>query len=111
MLGSLKAVPALIVYQAEAHAADEWPVGPTLSDTAQHQTTEERIEAARRLVDRYQVTNRVVVAPVDSALETTWGAWPFRYYVVEAGRLRLKAEPDPTTHYYSLDQLAGWLAR
>jgi len=41
--------------------------------------------------------------------QTTFSAWPFRFYVVANGKLALKAQPDALSFHYNLDEIRQWI--
>jgi hypothetical protein len=86
-----------LVYVEEAHAEDEWPIGnafrtdvdsPLWSPALlQSRTGEERLARANRhLRDRFfpsQSWIRVVADRDNHAFQTTFGAWPTGFYLIE----------------------------
>ena len=99
----------LAIYIAEAHARDQWPVGKTISCVDQPTTLEQRLENARQFKKKFSFEMPMLVDSMDNAFHTTYGAWPFRFYVINDGKLMLKAEPGETTYAYNLDELDTWI--
>jgi thyroxine 5-deiodinase len=98
-------VSFVMIYIAEAHASDEWPTGKKLSGCKQHATLAERIAAAQHFQQetKSQFDMPMVVDSMDNVFANTFGAWPFRYFVLDpAGKLIFKAQPDPVTFMYPL---------
>ena len=97
-----------LVYIAEAHAADEWPIGSTEYCLPQHAKLEDRIGAAQRTVgflcDK-QVQEfglqdwEVVVDSLEDRFGSVYGAWPTRFYLVAEKRLRWIAQPEGATYF------------
>ena len=113
----------LLVYVAEAHAADEWPVGNPIKYN-QPQTIDERLSIARDFVAKYEIMDAGIPLVVDdlgsgtshnregiaedNPVDTAYAIWPTRWYVVQGGVIRYKAQPD-STHEYKLENLRKFL--
>ena len=86
-----------LVYIAEAHARDEWPVGNPLR-IAQPATTAERCAVARRLL-RETAAGAAAAAGVavyvdgaeEDGFDGAFRAWPTRFYALKAGAVRRRA--------------------
>lgn len=92
-----------IVYILEAHANDEWPVGSQLFDYPQATTMELRAKAAYDFVTQFSILAPVVLDTIDNAFETEYAPWPFRFYVVDKGIIKIK--PTPIDGTYNLCEL------
>jgi len=101
-------VVVAVVYIAEAHASDEWPAGYRVSFTQAPNTLEERIGLARNL--QGYAGESILVDGIDNAFLRTFSAWPFRYFIIHAGRLALKAQPNPEQFFYNFEAAQTWLA-
>jgi len=97
------------IYLTEAHAADEWPVGPSVSFCKQPQTRAERCELAVRLKEQYEITFPMLVDTMENEFDNTFAAWPLRYYVISNGKLIFKAQPDLKTFGYDTSVLSRFL--
>jgi hypothetical protein len=105
-----------IVYIAEAHAQDVWPIssaryscdGRPVTVLAPS-TTAERRQIAADFVRRYRVRLPVLVDGIDDAFERALAPWPLRFYVVDedTGQLRYIAQPQACS--YDLSKLRDWL--
>ena len=99
----------LTVYIAEAHAADEWPIGasapaasapaddaaplpPPAGPVLQHRDAGARRAAARAFAAAGWPTPLALDALDDGALRL-FGAWPLRVYVIHRGRVAHKSQP------------------
>lgn len=90
-----------LVYIAEAHAVDEWPIrsaryepsGQPVS-IAQHRSDAERAAAARRFRETFAVPFPVLADPIDGRFEASFCTWPFRFYVIRHGRVLFRAQPE-----------------
>lgn len=100
----------LLIYIAEAHARDQWPVGKTISCVNQPKTLNERLDNARQLQKDFQCEIPMLVDSMDNTFHTTYGAWPFRFYVIHENKLVFKAEPHKETFTYNMDELDRWIA-
>lgn len=106
----------LVVYIAEAHASDEWPVGARTSVTTQPTTLAHRMRLASRVHTELLGQDEgltVVCDDMSNSFQTVMAAWPIRFYVVEpeSGELLYKAQPDlrPEVYGYSLETVTDWL--
>ena len=97
--GALRRVRFVMVYVAEAHAEDEWPIssgrynagrGPVR--VTQPTSHEERVTLARRFVCDFDplgdVFDEILVDDVDTGdeFERKFAPWPFRFFGVGAPR-------------------------
>jgi len=98
----------LVVYIAEAHAVDEWPVGDPLK-IMQPKTNVERAAIAKKFKESYSFMLPMLADTVENDFEQTYSAWPIRFYVVQDKKILFKAFPDEHNTYDSippaLDQL------
>jgi len=78
-----------LVYIQEAHATDTWPMpssryqpqGKVVNLTA-HTCLEERIEAARKLVEEMEVKGEVLIDTMEDTFNKEYNAWPTMFYVI-----------------------------
>jgi hypothetical protein len=78
-----------LIYISEAHAEDEWPLSKHWK-ICQHKTIEERIDAAKMLIDQNKLTPPVFVDALGgNNFETHYAAWPERGYVVSKNKITL----------------------
>ena len=82
------------VYIAEAHAADEWPVGARVSFCNQPRTLEERVALAKSFRERFEGSFPLLADTMDNQFMDAFAAWPYRFYIVQGGKVALKAMPD-----------------
>ena len=106
-------------YIAEAHAADEWPVGNPLVYN-QPKALSERLSIANDFVREFSIDTEPLLHLVVDELSTNneqesnpvdraYAFWPTRFYVVDAGgEVAYKAQPNET-HEYKLEELAAFL--
>ncbi|CAF1057994.1 unnamed protein product [Rotaria sordida] len=103
------AMRLLTIYIAEAHARDQWPAGKTISCVDQPKTLVERLENAREFKKKFNFEMPILVDSMDNTFHITYGSWPFRFYIINDGKLILKAEPGITTYAYDLNELDTWI--
>jgi hypothetical protein len=91
----------LLIYIAEAHAADEWPInsarcaGPRNSVAAPTSLAERRAVAARMCSALPALTTLpLLVDGLDDAFLRTFAAWPVRLYGVRRGVLERIGQPQ-----------------
>ena len=95
------------VYIAEAHAADEWPIGdgvhPSTCSIKQPVSLRERRAAARAFVRELAWPFEVLVDSMSDAFEHTFAAWPLRFYLVAADGKAFAhvAQPKPNSYVSS----------
>ena len=108
----------LVVYIAEAHASDEWPVGALTSVTTQPTHLQHRINLAQKVKSKLLHDEvDVVCDAMDNGFQQTMAAWPIRAYVVDPPQsgtvtLRWKAQPTlapPKVYGYDLNAMTAWL--
>jgi len=99
----------LAVYIAEAHAKDEWPVGESISVCDQPKTLEERQAIARRFVAQHSFKLPIVLDSMNNTFMKTFAAWPVRFFVIQNGKLALKAQPIQAQFAYNIGDLEEWL--
>uniref|UniRef100_A0A667WHB5 Iodothyronine deiodinase n=1 Tax=Myripristis murdjan TaxID=586833 RepID=A0A667WHB5_9TELE len=78
----------LVVYIAEAHSTDGWAFTNNV-DINQHQSLEDRVSAAKILVQKDPLCP-VVVDVMSNVTSTKYGALPERLYVLQAGKVIYK---------------------
>lgn len=99
------------VYVAEAHAADEWPLG-THVVVAQHTSLAERADVAHRFAAAVDWPLPLYTDAMDNELASALAAHPERFFVLEplaAGRTVLRFVAPGRVGGYSLDDLAAFL--
>jgi hypothetical protein len=100
-----------LVYVAEAHARDEWPVGPTLSFTDAPKVLSERLKLAGDVQGRLYGTGTtpILVDLMADAFLETLAAWPIRFFVVHHGRLQFISQPQEEECLHLVEDLTAWL--
>jgi len=98
------------VYIVEAHAADEWPVGPRLSFCNQTKSVDERCNLASDFSSEFELAFPFLVDTMENHFMETFAAWPFRYYVIQHGRVVFKAMPNEERFGYNVTTLGKWLS-
>lgn len=99
----------LAIYIAEAHSRNEWPVGETISCVDQPTTLDERLENARNFRTNFQFEMDMLVDNMNNDFHSTYGSWPFRFFIIKNGQLVLKAEPDKQNFAYNIDLIDQWI--
>lgn len=98
----------LLIYIAESHAVDEWPVGETIIKK-QHRTLPERIVACQECLEDFQLNMPTVVDSVENEFHHTYACWPIRFYMINNGVFEVVARPKQFG--YDLQDIADWLAQ
>lgn len=96
----------LLVYIAESHAVDEWPVGEKIVKK-QHTTTEERIDACKECLEDFQLQWPTVIDTIENDFHQTYACWPIRFYLINEGVFEYVARPRKTG--YDLTEIEAWL--
>jgi len=104
-----KGMRLLVIYIAEAHARDEWPVGKTISCVDQPTTLTQRLDNAKQFTKSFNFQMPMLVDNMDNTFHATYGSWPFRFYIIHDGKVVLKAEPSQTNFAYNIDELDNWI--
>jgi len=76
-----------VVYIAEAHSRDEWPVGATISRFDQPRTLDERRVLAALTAVELGIEWPIFVDSLADGFGQQLGAWPTRLYLFEGRRL------------------------
>jgi len=76
-----------MVYIAEAHAKDVWPLG-TLESLPSHEIIDDRINAAQILLTKYKSKIPMLVDTMSDEFDCEFAIWPERYYVIQDGIVR-----------------------
>ncbi|CAG8475944.1 583_t:CDS:2 [Diversispora eburnea] len=76
----------------EAHASDVWPIG-NIVDVKEHRTLSDRLAAAREMVKKTQLEIPVLADTMDDTFLKLYSPWPFRFFVVVDGILKLVGMP------------------
>jgi len=93
------------VYITEAHARDEWPVGPSISFCSQPRTLEERCQLAEKFINTRLYRVPMLVDAMENNFQKAFAAWPFRFFIVKDNRIAYKAEPSPVSLCYDAREL------
>jgi len=100
-------VQFLLVYIAESHAVDEWPVGERIVKK-QHRSTEDRIEACKECLEDFGMCWPTVVDSPSNDFHQTYACWPIRFYCIKDDKLEIVARPNCDTGY-DLNEIAVWI--
>jgi hypothetical protein len=76
----------------EAHASDVWPIG-NIVDVKEHRTLEERLAAARNMVEATHLEIPVLADTMDNTFLNLYSPWPFRFFIIMDGILKLVGMP------------------
>ena len=76
----------------EAHATDVWPIGDVVK-VKEHRTLTERLAAAHEMVKATQLEIPVLADTMDDKFLNLYSPWPFRFFVVVDGILKLVGMP------------------
>ena len=108
-------VRVVLVYIAEAHAGDEWPVGYTHrgAPVPQQRTAVDRWAAAVDFAGEYGFGEVLADDPADDALlgpsrgfDASYAAWPMRLYLLADGFVEWVAQPSAPGTY---EEALSWL--
>ena len=100
-------VEFFVVYIQEAHATDGWQVEANIEENIllrQHQSFDEREEAARSCAIGLHISLPTLVEEMDNAIDEAYGAAPERLYLIgKDGRVVYHGGAGP--HFFDLDEL------
>ncbi len=92
-------VDVLFVYLSEAHATDEWPISYPVRAHA-HRCIEDRTAAAcafQRRSGWEEAPIHVAADSMDNFAQVTFGAWPFRFFVLQNDKVLMRGEAEDYT--------------
>jgi len=99
------------VYTAEAHAADEWPVGPHIHQP-QPKSTEERCGVARRRLAQLGVSDiPVLIDTAEENFSRAYASWPLRWFFPDGHTITAVAQPQCGGGYDVKEIVSGLAAR
>ena len=88
------------VYILEAHATDRWPspssrynLAGNVVNIPTHTTIEERITAAKALMESMEMQGEVLVDTMEDTFNNEYSAWPVMFYAIRGGKLEFKGIP------------------
>ena len=100
-------VEFFVIYIQEAHATDGWQVEANIEENIllrQHQSFDEREEAARSCAIGLHISLPTLVEEMDNAIDEAYGAAPERLYLIgKDGRVVYHGGAGP--HFFDLDEL------
>ncbi|CAG8792403.1 11420_t:CDS:2, partial [Gigaspora margarita] len=76
----------------EAHASDVWPIGNVV-DVKEHRTLTVRLSAAREMIKATKLEIPVLADTMDNTFLKLYSPWPFRFFVIVDGILKLVRMP------------------
>jgi len=76
-------------------------------DIPQHRTMDERAKAAQLFRAKFGIRGDIYVAPVGGSFEANYKPWPFRFFVIEKGRVVVS--PKPVGEVYNIGELWDYL--
>lgn len=89
-----------LIYIAEAHATDEWPIGELpagLTELRQHVSIEDRRQAAAQLLEEYKDVIHprmdIKLDELTNEFNRCYSSWPFRVWIVDNGKIVFKGLP------------------
>jgi hypothetical protein len=71
----------VVIYIAEAHAQDEWPLGRRVC-LNQHKTIEDRIAAAKYYTETFGCEFPVLVDTMENQFDREYAVWPERFFII-----------------------------
>ncbi len=106
-------VEFFVVYIQEAHPTDGWQVESNINESIllrQHQSYEERAEAAQSCTIGLHISLPTLVEEMDNAIDEAYGAAPERLYLIgKDGRVVYRGGAGP--HFFDLDELDAALQK
>jgi len=102
-----------MIYIAEAHALDEWPMGDGFGVSKykafnQPKSVQERINIAKVFKEELKCLLPILVDGPDDHFERAFASWPLRFYVIKDGKIIYKAQPK-SNYRYSVSELREFL--
>jgi len=106
----------LLVYIAEAHANDVWPLGKHV-DLPSHKTFEDRKKAAMLLQDKFGCKIPMLLDTMEDKFDEEFAVWPERFFVLQSEKMLRVFYPDSefgfdsTTMLETLEGIANGLQK
>jgi len=83
-----------LIYIAEAHAKDKWPIGiKTGPQVIATKTTQERQVNAADFLHRSEWQIETYIDTMEDEMISKMAAWPLRYWIVHEGTFKLIGVP------------------
>ncbi|KAL6074289.1 Responsible for the deiodination of T4 (3,5,3',5'- tetraiodothyronine) [Balamuthia mandrillaris] len=105
---SADVVDFIVVYIAEAHAADRWPLG-RVTNIKDHRNAEDRLQAAKLLKGEYGCEIPIYVDSMNNNFDDSYAVWPERFFIVHNGRMALIGYPTVKERGYDRSVIAEWI--
>ena len=99
----------IFVYISEAHAYDEWRLGSSVVVNA-HKTLEDRIAAAKRFQERYNLRIPILCDSMDDTFDATYSAWPDRYFLIDKSQKLQIVGDNPNKYGIHRGRIMKWIA-
>lgn len=93
----------LLVYIAEAHADDEWPIGSDLVFN-QPKTIQDRNQIVGKFLSETDFKWPTVMDNENNQFDEIYAAWPLRFYIIKNNRLTYIAAPE-NGGYYNIPEI------
>lgn len=99
-------VDFIVVYIAEAHATDGWPLG-NFVEIPNHTCIADREKASSLMHSKFGLSPSVPIYldTMSDSFDKEFAVWPERYYIVHEGKLKYVAEPNHEFGYERKDFL------
>jgi len=98
----------LVVYIAEAHASDVWPLGNHVN-LPSHKMFEDRVASSDILTGKYGLEIPILYDGMRNFFDEQFAVWPERYYLIRAGKM--ENIWSPTTEFgFDRDQIYATLS-
>jgi len=107
----------VLVYIAEAHASDKWPINSTVyagpgNSVTTHRTVSERIATCQRMLSALQLDGCSVEVYVDSMGDeflNTFACWPTRLFGIGCDGRTVERIASPHDAGFELGPMLTWL--
>jgi len=98
----------LTIYIAEAHAQDQWPLGQHVC-VLQHKDVDERRHIAGAFCETVDYKIHMVVDDISNNFMNAYWGHPERFYIINEGKLALKAQPTDDG-WYIYEDIPNWIS-
>jgi len=99
----------LVVYIAEAHASDVWPLGNAIC-IPDHKTIEDRIKAAKKhILEDRKCGIPILVDTISNEFDYQFNSWPERFYILLNNKLEWIAKPSDQDKGFDRKEIENWL--
>ena len=101
----------VVIYIEEAHPTDEWFVHGLEHNYKQHQTLQQRFEAAELLTSQVDMPCPLLIDTMSDDANLKYAAVPERLYVISDGVVKYRSVKGPWCYVTAMNQMRQQLSK